>query len=63
MKRLDDVKFDKRVVKKYIDKGALDSKEYDEYLKSLPDDAKNAEAVKVFEEENLLTFSSVEGTK
>ena len=61
MKKFENAQFDVRTVKKAIDRGQVDPKEYAEYLKSLPDESKNAEVLKVFQEdENLLTFSSVE---
>lgn len=63
-KKFDEVLFDNRTVKKYINKGLITDKDYEEFLKSLPDESKNADKIKAFEEEeNLLTFSSVEKVK
>lgn len=63
-KKINEVLFDKRTAQKHIEKGVVDPKEYADYLKSLPDDFKNADALKAFkEDENLLTFSSVESSK
>lgn len=60
MKKNEEVKFDKRIVHKAIARGNIDPKEYEEFLKSLPDESKNSEVQKVFsEEENTLNFSSV----
>ena len=61
MKKFEDAKFDVRMIKRSISRGTVDPKEYEEYLKNLPDESGNAEVQKVYsEDENLLTFSSVE---
>lgn len=57
-KKLDEAVFDNRIVNRSISRGQLDPKEYEAFLKSLPDESKNAGTIKVFEEENVLTFSS-----
>jgi len=63
-KKIEETLYDKRTYQRHITKGTLAEGDYKEYLKSLPDDSKNAEAVKVFsEEENVLTFNSVEKSK
>lgn len=63
-KKIDETIYDKRVYQKYILRNALTEDDHKEYLKSLPDDAKNAEFLKVFsEDENVLTFNSVERSK
>lgn len=63
-KKIDETLFDKRVFKKNIGKGLLAEGDYKDYLKSLSDDSKNADTLKVFtEEENVLTFDSVESKK
>jgi hypothetical protein len=62
-KKYDETLVDKRTVKKLISKGLLTDKDYDEYLKSLPDESKNYDTIKVYEEPNVLTFASVEDTK
>jgi hypothetical protein len=45
MAELDLKKLDKRLVQRYLRKGLLDTKEYDAYLKSLPDVADQAASV------------------
>ncbi len=63
-KKIDESIYDNRVYQKYILRNALTEDDYKEYMKSLPDDAKNAEALKMFsEDENVLTFNSVEQSK
>ncbi len=37
--------YDKRVVQRYLKKGRLDEKEYERFLKALPDLAENAVAI------------------
>lgn len=60
-KKFNDQMFDKRTIKKSVERGVLDPKEYEEFLKSLPDESKNVESLKVFvEDENVLSFSSME---
>lgn len=55
---------DKRIIKRQIDRGLITEAEYKEFVSSLPDDSKNADVCKVCpDEENLLTFSSVESAK
>lgn len=44
---------DKRTVERYLRIGAVDEKEYDKYLKSLPDLAENALPVEVVMDEDL----------
>lgn len=63
-KKIDESIYDNRVYQKYILRNALTEGDYKEYIKSLPDDSKNAEALKMFsEDENVLTFNSVEQSK
>lgn len=63
-KKIDEMLYDKRAYQRYIIKGTLTEGDYKEYLKSLPDEAKNAGVLKVFsEEENVLTFNSVAQSK
>ncbi len=63
-KKIDESLYDKRVFQKYILRNKLTEDDHKDYLKSLPDDAKNADVLKVFsEEENVLTFNSVEQAK
>jgi len=45
MAELDLDKMDKRLVQRYLRKGLLDSKEYENHLKSLPDVADKADSV------------------
>lgn len=60
-KKIDETLYDKRVFQKYILRNALTEDDYKDYLKSLPDESKNADVLKVFnEDDNILTFSSVE---
>lgn len=42
--------FDLRTVERRIAKGEIDPKDYESYLKSLPDDEKNYELRQVYEE-------------
>ena len=59
-RKINETIYDKRVIDLHVKKGLMTNKDYEEFLKSLPDDSKNADTLKVFqEEENLLTFSSV----
>lgn len=44
---------DKRTVERYLRSGVVDEKEYDKYLKSLPDLAENALPVEVVMDEDL----------
>lgn len=46
----DEQKFDLRVIEQRLRTGEIDQKEYEEFLKKLPDDAKNVDYVEVFEE-------------
>lgn len=46
-----DPKFDLRTLSRALREGKIERKEYEAYLKSLPDDGKNAAEVIVFEEE------------
>lgn len=46
----DIMKFDLRLVEREIREGKVDPKDYEAYLKKLPDDGQNAEYVEVFEE-------------
>jgi len=62
-KRFDERSFDKRVVQKYIDRGLVDKKDYEDFLNSLPDESKNSAVLKVFTEDSDLTFSAVEEVK
>lgn len=64
-KKVDETLFDKRAIKKSISKGLVTNGDYKDFLKSLPDESKNADSLKVFteEEENILTFDSVESKK
>ena len=49
-KKVDEHQFDLRVVERRLAKGQLDPKEYDAFLKSLPDDEANGEWIEVYEE-------------
>lgn len=63
-RKIDETIYDKRVCQKYILRNALTEDDYKDYLKSLPDESKNADVLKVFkEDENILTFNSVERSK
>lgn len=62
-KKLEEALFDSRVVQKNIARGVVDKKDYEEMLKSLPDDSKNSLSVPAFNENEALTFSSVEPVK
>lgn len=63
-KKINESIYDNRVYQKYILRNALTEDDYKEYIKSLPDESKNAEFLKVFsEDENVLTFNSVEQSK
>jgi hypothetical protein len=60
-RKIDETIYDKRVYQKYILRNALTEEEHKDYLKSLPDESKNADVLKAFsEDENVLTFNSVE---
>jgi len=62
----DAVKYDLRILDRELRDGKISRKDYDAYLKSLPDDESRAEYVEVFEEgsdiptpvEGDLTFTS-----
>ncbi|MBI2341292.1 MAG: hypothetical protein HYU98_00960 [Deltaproteobacteria bacterium] len=63
-KKINETLLDKRTVDKIIAKGLVSKSDYEDYIKSLPDESKNSEALKVFsEEDNILTFASVEQVK
>lgn len=63
-KKINESFYDKRVFQKYILRNALTEDDYKDYLKSLPDESKNVDVLKVFkEDENILTFNSVERSK
>ena len=49
-KKSDDRQYDLRVVERRLTKGQLDQKEYEAFLKNLPDEAAGAEYLDVFEE-------------
>lgn len=49
-KMTDEMKFDLRVIERKIGKGEIDSKEYEAFLKKLPNDEAHAEYIDVFEE-------------
>ena len=49
-RKTEDNQFDLRVVERRIAKGQLDPKEYDSYLKGLPDDEAHADFIDVYEE-------------
>lgn len=66
-KHQDEKQYDLRVVERRLRHGQLDSKEYEAYLKALPDDEAKADWVEVYEEPPLeeltphideLTFTS-----
>lgn len=50
---LDPKHTDKRTVERYLRLGVVDEKEYEKYLKSLPDLAENALPVEVVMDEDL----------
>jgi len=62
------LKFDNRLVERYMRDGEVDRKEYEKYLKGLPDEVSKTRYVEVFEEEEdtedestkneVLTFTS-----
>ena len=61
--------YDMRLLEYRFRKGVISKKDYDQFLKSLPDSAGNAEYVEVFEEEpaeesggsgSFLTFAPVD---
>ncbi|HPQ80799.1 MAG TPA: hypothetical protein PLZ86_03645 [bacterium] len=49
-KKVDQQQFDLRVVEREIAKGLLDRREYDSYMKALPDDEPFADYIEVYEE-------------
>ncbi|MDO8494784.1 MAG: hypothetical protein Q7S68_05555 [Deltaproteobacteria bacterium] len=51
MKKQDEVQFDTRTLEQAMRAGKLSKKEIDEYLKKLPDESKNAQEQKVFNDE------------
>jgi hypothetical protein len=53
MASIDPKHADKRTVERYIRFGVVDEKEFDKYLKSLPDLAENALPVEVVMDEDL----------
>jgi len=53
MASIDPKHTDKRTVERYLHLGVVDEKEYDKYLKSLPDLAENALPVEVVMDEDL----------
>jgi hypothetical protein len=60
-KKLNETLFDKRTVDRLLTKGLVPKSDYEDYIKSLPDETKNSDVLKVFsEEDNVLTFASVE---
>ncbi len=63
-KKFNEATLDKRIVTRSIDKGIVTADEYKDFMSSLPDESKNADVQKCFsEEDNTLTFSSVETLK
>jgi hypothetical protein len=62
-KKIDEFLYDKRTFQKNIAKGTLSEADYKDYVSSLPDESKNADTIKAFSEENVLTFASVENSK
>ena len=63
-KKVEEMLFDKRISHRAIAKGLLTKEQLEAHIKSLPDETANMEAQKVFEEDdNVLTFSSVEPVK
>ena len=49
-KKQDEKQYDLRVIERRLSRGQLDPKEYEAYLKSLPDDTAAVEYIEVFEE-------------
>jgi len=47
-----DFKYDKRLLDRYLRIGRVDKKDYEAYLKKLPDDESKGEYMEVFEEES-----------
>ncbi|OQA60504.1 MAG: hypothetical protein BWY40_00940 [bacterium ADurb.Bin270] len=45
------MKFDVRVSEKLLQDGTLDTKDYEKYLKELPDESANMSYISVFDEE------------
>ncbi len=52
--KLENHKFDKRIIHKNIEKQLVSRKEYESYLKSLPDDKANAELLEISDEDSDL---------
>jgi hypothetical protein len=49
-KKTDERQFDLRIVERRLAKGQLDPKEFESYLKNLPDEEPNADYIEVYEE-------------
>lgn len=61
MKMDEDLKFDLRLVPRFLREGKLKQKDFEAYLKKLPDESENVEYINLeepVEEESGLTFVS-----
>lgn len=57
-RKFDETLLDKRVVKKYIERGFLSKEDYDDYLRSLKDESSNAEQIDLSDKD--LAFVHIE---
>jgi hypothetical protein len=49
-KKTEEAKYDLRVIERHLREGLIEKKEYDDFLKRLPDDEANADYSEIYEE-------------
>ena len=49
-REFDEGKFDLRVIERHLREGIIEKKEYEDFLKKLPDEASNADYTETYEE-------------